>query len=137
MIRAKNVKALSFDQNPSIIYLVPNYSSLFSVGTLFHKKAKNERKEMFLKLFLLSFLINLASTSIWIDNMRSKDETAVLSGRKCLSKISKYFFRNPEITRTRNLAIFHSGNLTRPASDIESEFLLWLHRAIAFGKFEE
>lgn len=69
--------------------------------------------------------------------MRSKDESAIKSGRKCLSKLSRVYFKNPSITRTMNIAVFYSGNLSSPSADIEIDYLPWIHRHVANEHLDE
>lgn len=93
--------------------------------------------KMYMGLLIAIVFLNSASTSIWLDNMRSKDGSAIESGRLCLSAVGRHYFKSSSITRTLNMAIMHAGNLSSPAAEIENTYLLWLHRSIASGEFDE
>lgn len=44
--------------------------------------------------------------------------------------MSKYYFSSRRITRTANLAYFHSVNLSAPTADIELNYLVNIHSMI-------
>lgn len=90
-----------------------------------------------MKLVIIAAVLGTGSSSIWLNNLRSKDATAIESGRQCLSVLSGLYFKAPWITRTLNMAVMHTVNLSSPSAEIQNVYLLWLHRSIANGEFFE
>lgn len=56
---------------------------------------------------------------------------AVLAGQKCLTLISRHYFNETRASRTKNMVIMHSANLSSPAAEIEVNFLAQMHQSIA------
>ena len=62
------------------------------------------------------------------------DFTAANAGTSCLKTMADLFFYNPEITRSRNMVILHTLNMTSPAAEIEEFFIKWLHTRLLHGE---
>lgn len=84
---------------------------------------------------LVIFLRNAQST-IWIKNIRSQGPAAAIAGTKCLATLSKYYFYDPSVTRTKNLVISYTRHISSPANEIQQQYLEWLHQIIADGDME-
>lgn len=84
---------------------------------------------------LVIFLRNTQST-IWIKNIRSQGPAAAIAGTKCLATLSKQFFYDPSVTRTKNLVISYTRHISSPANEIQQQYLEWLHQIIADGDME-
>lgn len=88
-----------------------------------------------LVVFLVIFLRGVHST-IWIKNVRSQGPAAAIAGTKCLATLTKYYFYDPTITRTKTIVISHSRYVSSPVREIQLQYLEWLHHTIATGDME-
>lgn len=86
---------------------------------------------------LLSFGVYQSHASIWIKNVKSYGPSAAIIGADCLSTLTKFYLKDPSLTRSRNLVISYSQNLTVPADNIQRLFLQWIHEAIVRGEVDE
>lgn len=57
-------------------------------------------------------------------------EGASRSGWQCIEQVERFFFKDNYSIQTQNLAVFHSRNMTSPASEIEIQYLYGLHDRI-------
>lgn len=81
-------------------------------------------------LFLLLSISGI-NASIWIKNVKSYGPSAAANGVKCLITMSKFYLKDPSITRSQNLVVSFTRNLTVPADNIQRSYLKWMHQAIA------
>lgn len=51
--------------------------------------------------------------------------------------MTKYYFRSPLLTRSKNMVMAYARDLTRPAENIQRMYLLWVHDAILHGELAE
>ena len=56
---------------------------------------------------------------------------AMQAGVDCIQQIERNYFKNAESTQVKNLVLYHSKNVTSPASEIEKVYLTGLHDRIA------
>lgn len=80
---------------------------------------------------------NSANASIWIKNIKAYGPTAAAHGVQCLSTMTKYYLKEPTLSRTRNLVVSYTQNLSVPADNLQRLYLKWIHRAISSGEVDE
>lgn len=88
-------------------------------------------------LFFLSLSLDGSTASIWIKNVQSYGPSATVVGVKCLSTLTRYYFKEKTLTRARDMVVSYNVNLTTPADNIQRLFLKWLHNAIVVGEIDE
>lgn len=64
-------------------------------------------------------------------------EGAMKAGIECLEQVERQFFKNDYSQQIQNLAVFHSKNLSSPASEIEGEYLFQLHDRVLHQEDDE
>lgn len=89
-------------------------------------------------LFYLWLIVNtkLVTPTVWLRNTNERGPAAAAAGTKCLAELAKYYFYRPTITRTQNLAIIQTKNLSSPASETAGNFLAIMHEMIADEEIE-
>lgn len=72
-----------------------------------------------------------ASATTFLRMPNNRGPGAALAGRNCLNLVSRYYFNETRASRTKNMVIMHSANLSAPAAEIEVNFLTLMHKSIA------
>lgn len=88
-------------------------------------------------VIFLSLNLNASDASIWIKNVKAYGPTAAAHGVKCLSIMTKYYLKKPQLSRTRNLVVSYTRNLSIPADNVQLLYLKWIHGAILNGEMDE
>lgn len=94
-------------------------------------------KNTFLIVFVLLCISLKCNASIWIKNVKSYGPTAAQVGAQCLSLMSKYYFKEKELTRSRTMVVSYTRNLSIPADNIQRLYLNWVHEAIISSELDE
>lgn len=55
----------------------------------------------------------------------------------CIESIERIYFKNVDSTQVKNLVVYHSENLSSPASEIEYEYINGLHERIMTHEEED
>lgn len=98
---------------------------------MFLEKQKFLQKHWLIIILILIIHCNFSSAIVWLRNTNERGPAAANSGTKCLAELAKFFFYDPTITRTQNVAIMHTNGLSSPAAEILGNFLSLMHRMIA------
>lgn len=85
---------------------------------------------------IISILLNLVNSTIWIKNVRLQGLVAIQAGQECLSKLTKIYFHNGDISRPKNIVVTYTYNISQPGSEIQQRYLTWLHHSIAKGDID-
>lgn len=72
-----------------------------------------------------------AGATTFVREPNSRGPSAVQAGFECLMRVTRSYFNSTQVSRTRNMVIMHSSNLSAPAADIEIMFLARMHAFIA------
>lgn len=89
-------------------------------------------------IYIISVVcIPTAESSIWIKNIKSYGPASTIAGKNCLAIMTKYYFRSPLLTRSKNMVMAYAHDLTLPAENIQRKYLLWVHEAILEGELTE
>lgn len=74
-----------------------------------------------MKIVFLFINISLANCIIYLRPWNDRGPAAVKSGMECLEKVERIYFDSKlsSTDQIPNLAIFHTKNLSSPASEIE------------------
>lgn len=84
-------------------------------------------------LFYLWFIANSewVTPTVWLRNTNERGPAAAAAGTKCLAELAKFYFHRPTITRSQNIAIIQTKNLSSPAAETAGNFLSMMHEMIA------
>lgn len=74
-----------------------------------------------------------ASSTVWLRYPNDRGPAAVHAGSECLQTVAEKFFYDPLITRSKNMVISHTTNMSAPAAEIGGTFLALMHNVIAEG----
>lgn len=77
-----------------------------------------------------------SNASIWIKNVKFYSPAATAVGVKCLATMTKFYLKDPTLTRAGNLVVAINRNLTIPADNVQRYYLRWIHPAIASGEIK-
>lgn len=79
-----------------------------------------------------------SNASIWIKNVKSYGPSAIEIGVKCLSTMSKFYFKDAStFEKSKILVVTFTRNLSIPADNIQKSYLKWVHEAILNGEINE
>lgn len=70
---------------------------------------------------------------VWLRPKNERGPAAIMAGIKCLEQMIHIYFYDPLITRTKNMLILHTNNMTSPAAEIEIKILELMNTNIANG----
>lgn len=87
-------------------------------------------------IFVQIFFITKSNSTIWIKNVKFQSARAAFIGCECLTVMTKHYFSDPDIPRTKNLVMSYTNGMTSPAIEIQQRYLIWLHHSIANGSME-
>lgn len=90
--------------------------------------------------FCIFLLLNLSNSnaSIWIKNVKSYGPSAIAVGVKCLSTMSKFYFKDSStFGKSKILVVSFTRNLSIPADNIQKSYLKWAHEALLNGEMNE
>lgn len=85
---------------------------------------------------LLVFFCRNAHSTIWIKNVRSQGPAAAIAGTKCLATLTKYYFYDATLARTKNMVVSYTRSISSPANEIQQQYLEWVHPTIAGGEMD-
>lgn len=74
-----------------------------------------------------------ARATVWLRNPNERGPAAVQAGTACLYTVAHKFFYDPYVTRSENMVILHTANMSSPAAEISGNFLALMHAIIASG----
>lgn len=83
--------------------------------------------------FLVLAMCCMVSTTVWLRYPNDRGPAAVQAGSACLQTVAEKFFYDPLVTRSKNMVILHTANMTAPAAEIGGTFLALMHNVIAEG----
>lgn len=83
---------------------------------------------------LVCIILTHSNASIWIKNVKHYGPAATAVGVKCLATMTKFYLKDPTLTRAGNLVVAFSRNLTIPADNVQRYYLRWIHAAITSGE---
>lgn len=75
----------------------------------------------------------VARGTVWLRNPNDRGPAAVHAGSACLQTVADKFFYDPLVTRSKNMVILHTANMSAPAAEIGGTFLALMHNVIAEG----
>lgn len=81
-------------------------------------------------LILLNFYPLVIGT-VWLRYPNDRGPAAVQAGYACLHVISVDYFYDPLVTRSKNMVILHTANMSAPAAQIEITYLSRVHDVVA------
>lgn len=88
-------------------------------------------------ILIAVIIIGNVNASIWIKNVKSYGPSATIAAKNCLAIMTKYYFREPTLSRSQNLVVVYAKNLSVPAENIQNSYLSWVHAAIYDGEITE
>lgn len=72
----------------------------------------------------------MVNSIVWLRNSNDRGPAAVQAGTACLQTVAQKFFYDPSVTRSKNMVILYTANMSAPAAEISSTFLaLMMHNA--------
>lgn len=75
----------------------------------------------------------VARATVWLRYPNDRGPAAVQAGSACLQTVAEKFFYDPYVTRSKNMVILHTSNMSAPAAEIGGTFLSLMHEVIAEG----
>lgn len=87
-----------------------------------------------IRLALVTAIVWLSAGAFgttFVREPNSRGPNAVQAGLDCLLRVTRSYFNSTSISRTRNMGIMHSAQMSAPAADIEIRFLSEMHAVIA------
>lgn len=80
---------------------------------------------------VIFLLVNLKLTeNTQLRNLNEQGPNAIITGVVCFKHLAEIYFYNKLPSKIKNMAIFHTTNMTSPASDIEVMFLNKMHKKV-------
>lgn len=83
--------------------------------------------------FLVLAMSCVARSTVWLRNPNDRGPAAVQAGSACLQTVAEKFFYDPLVTRSKNMVILHTSNMSAPAAEIGGTFLALMHNVIMEG----
>lgn len=72
----------------------------------------------------------MVSATVWLRYPNDRGPAAVQAGCSCLLAVTKDYFYDPWVTRSKNMVILHTANMSAPAAEIEINFLAKIHDVV-------
>lgn len=82
-------------------------------------------------ILMLLLVVDRSSATTFLRPPNNRGPGAALAGRNCLERVTRHYFNDTRVSRTKNMVIMHSANLSAPAAEIEVNFLTLMHQSIA------